>query len=206
MDTKEILEKGKSIGDNWYYLDNSYYKIINNEIIENYAEDKFSDAATIVKYSEHLLFDWYKLNNRYYLIRNGRVQGSTLHLIIDEKTHSYRFPTSDGYATILDINGYNTILPNSSISSINIFEDLFFICNTADGTKKELRRFDLVLFRADDIYRLENGEFIGVSNGIHNIMNLTEKDIKKKPISKNTVRWNNGKYEEFQNGIWMPIY
>ncbi len=151
--------------------------------------------------------DWYRYRDYYYLITRRRMDGplqiitKTRHLVIDEISNSYKFLTIDGMSTILHIGGCTTIVMSPLLSEIIPFRDEFFICPTSDGTQKELRRGSMLFASADDFYRMKNGVFVGVSDGIHTILKMDEKKSMKNG-KKSKSKW---KLEVDEDGNLMEF-
>lgn len=154
---------------------------------------------------ERLDYGWYKYKDHFYRVFHGQVLSHTTELKINTEKGYFLYKSNDPSIVILVKGNYIGTILNTPISSVEVLNDLYFITNTADGRGRELRSADLVIFRADDIYQIESGEYIGVSNGVHHII---DENMKATPVSEYKIRFNkeSGKYENhFQNEKWMEL-
>lgn len=204
MNVNNLLEKGVKLHNGWYYYAGEYYLILSEDDIRVYP--RIEDTETITKYGEKLHYNWYKYHNKYYRVYEGRIYNSVNDLKIVPAENSFIYPSRDGSASIVCIGNYVGIAQNTSISSVIPFRDYFYICNTSDGSQRELRHADTVILYSDDIYRIESGEFIGVSNGVHWLIHITQDSVDKEPLGKNPIVWDNGSYfEMLEDGTKIEI-
>ena len=154
---------------------------------------------------EALEYGWYKYKDHYYRVFHGQVLSHTTELKIDTEKGYFLYKSNDPSIVILVKGNYIGTILNTHINNVDVLNDLYFITNTVDGRGRELRSADLVVFRADDIYQIESGEYVGVSNGVHN---LIDENLKPSPVSEYKIRFNKdtGKYENFfRNEKWVEL-
>lgn len=191
---ENLLEKGEKLHDGWYYYNGEYYLVLSEDDIKVYP--KVEDPEIITKYGEELQYNWYKYHNKYYRIYRNKFYNVANNLRVVEEENSFIYPSRDGSASVVCIGNYIGLAQNTSISSIIPFKDYFYICNTADGSQRELRHADTVILYSDDIYRIDSGEFVAISNGVHWLIHITPDNVTREPIGKNTIKWSNNKYYE----------
>jgi len=154
---------------------------------------------------ERLEYGWYKYKDHFYRVFNGQIISHTTELKIDTVKGYFMYKSNDPSIVILAKGNYIGTILNTPISAVEVLNDLYFITNTVDGRGRELRSADLVVFRADDIYQIESGEYVAVSNGVHNLM---DENLKPTPVSEYKIRFNKdtGKYENFfQEKEWAEL-
>lgn len=204
MNIDNIIKNGTRLDGNWYHFKGVYYKIADGEILEK--SDNFVDLDVIIGYGDTLPYDWYGYYGKYYRIIQRQLIAVTSNLEIDEDIKSFKYTTPDGMSTVLVIGQYVGVLVNNSLSSVQAFRDYYYISDTPEGIKRQLRRGSITIFVADDIYRLDNGQFVGVSNGVHYLMNIHDDKVDKKPVSKYRLRSTpDGKIEEYFNNTEWKI-
>lgn len=160
----------------------------------------------ILNSGEQLPYGWYKFRDKFYRIfnKNIHVQSTDIRINEEKGYFIYRHETNPSLLVIV-IRNYVGFISNTDIDDIKVFSDGSFICNTEDGLHKELRISDNPIIIADDIYRLANGNFVGVSNGVHYLINTDTGE--SKPVSETEIRFNkeSNDYESYKNGTWVPI-
>lgn len=161
----------------------------------------------ILNSGKKLPFNWYEFRGRYYRIFNNEIVLESNDLRTDEEIgfFIYRHLINPSILVIV-IKTYVGFIYNTAIEDVKVFNDGFFICNTEDGLHKELRMSDTQIIIADDIYRLSNGIFVGVSNGIHYIVDIDSGEMK--PVSESQIRYNEEKsvFESItKEGNWNEI-
>lgn len=161
----------------------------------------------VMSKGEALPFSWYKYNERYYRIFENQLLAVSNRVAIDLDNNSYKYLSEGGDSVVLVIGRYSTQIVTSSLDSIQAFQDYYYIKDDITGTKKELKYGDNTIVRSDDLYRLSNGRFIGVSNGVHYILVHKDTTFKKIPLGHNKIRYNNDLsiYEELVNDNWIEI-
>ena len=147
------------------------------------------NANEIIEGGEKLPFNWFKYNGMYYRIFNGKVyiKTSELKILEDKYAFIYRHNNHPDIL-ILAIRNYIGVISNTGIDEITVYDDGYYICNSEDGIHRELHAADMKIIVADSIYRLENDNFVGVSNGIHYLVDIETGD--NKPVSRSKVRYN----------------
>lgn len=150
------------------------------------------DIKELIEKSEELKYGWYRTDTGQYVrVANGQVIELANRLRIWEDFPAFAYDTNDGYGVLITMMKYDIVIAGNDINSIELFPDGYIICNTSDRMKKQLRKGDDAILNADDIYRVENGLFIAVSNGVHYaVIMKSAEDIRTKPIAKGKIKYN----------------
>lgn len=159
------------------------------------------DIKELIENSIELKYGWYHTDTGQYIrVANGQIIELANRLRIWETFPAFVYDTSNGYGAVVTIGKYESVIAGNDIDSIELFSDGYIICNTPDRMKRQLRRGDEAILNADDIYRVENGLFVAVSNGVHYavIMKSTE-DISTKPVAKGKIKYD----EESDSFFWL---
>lgn len=159
------------------------------------------DIKELIQNSEELKYGWYRTyTGQYIRVANGQIIELANRLKIWEDFPAFAYDTSNGYGVVITIGKYESVIASNDIDSVELFSDGYIICNTPDRMKKQLRRGDEAILNADDIYRVENGLFVAVSNDVHYavIMKSTE-DVSTKPVAKGKIKYD----EESDSFFWL---